>query len=118
MSTESTFRPPPSDRPGERPGEGAGTGDDRSVGELIAAVSEDFSTLMRQEVELAKAEVRESATRAGAGVGMLSGAGVAVHMVLLFLSIAAWWGIAQWIGHAWSGVVIAAVWAVIALILY
>jgi len=49
---------------------------------------------------------------------MLSGAGVAVHMVLLFLSIAAWWGIAQWIGHAWSGVVIAAVWGVVALILY
>ena len=86
-----------------------GTADDRSVGELIAAVSEDFSTLMRQEVELAKAEVRESAARAGAGVGMLSGAGVAVHMVLLFLSIAAWWGIAQWIGQAWSGVVVAAV---------
>ena len=116
MSTESTFRPPPGDRPGERPGEAAGP--DRSVGELIAAVSADFSTLMRQEVELAKAEVRESATRAGAGVGMLSGAGVAVHMVLLFLSIAAWWGIAQWIGHAWSGVVIAAVWGVVALILY
>jgi len=85
---------------------------------MIAAVSADFSMLLRQEVELAKAEVRESATRAGAGVGMLSGAGVAVHMVLLFLSIAAWWGIAQWIGQAWSGVVIAAVWGVVALILY
>jgi hypothetical protein len=92
--------------------------DDRSVGELIAAVSQDFSTLMRQEVELAKAEVRESATRAGAGAGLLTGAGVAAHMVLLFLSIAAWWGIAQWIGQAWSGVVIAVVWAIVALILY
>jgi Putative Actinobacterial Holin-X, holin superfamily III len=92
--------------------------DDRSIGELIAAVSEDFSRLMRQEVELAKAEVRESATKASAGVGLLSGAGVAVHMVLLFLSIAAWWGIAQWIGQAWSGVVIAVIWAIVALVLY
>jgi hypothetical protein len=92
--------------------------DDRSVGELIAAVSQDFSTLMRQEVELAKAEVRESATRAGAGAGLLTGAGVAAHMVLLFLSIAAWWGVAQWIGQAWSGVVIAVVWAIVALVLY
>ena len=70
MSTESTFRPPPGERPG----------DDRSVGELISAVSEDFSTLMRQEVALAKAEVRESATQAGAGAGLLAGAGVASHM--------------------------------------
>jgi hypothetical protein len=92
--------------------------DDRSVGELIAAVSQDFSTLMRQEVELAKAEVRESASRAGAGAGLLTGAGVAGHMVLLFLSIAAWWGIAQWIGQAWSGVVLAVIWAIVALILY
>lgn len=92
--------------------------DDRSIGELISAVSEDFSTLMRQEVELAKAEVRQSATQAGAGIGLLSGAGVAAHMVLLFLSIAAWWGIAQWIGQAWSGVVIAVIWAIVALILY
>ena len=92
--------------------------DDRSIGELIAALSKDFSTLMRQEVELAKAEVRESATRAGAGAGLLTGAGVAAHMVLLFLSIAAWWGVAQWIGQAWSGVVIAVVWAIVALVLY
>lgn len=104
MSTEAGGRP--------------AAGDDRSVGELISAVSEDFSTLMRQEVELAKAEVRQSATRAGAGVGLLSGAGVATHMVLLFLSIAAWWGIAQWIGQAWSGVVIAVIWAIVALVLY
>jgi hypothetical protein len=39
-------------------------------------------------------------------------------MVLLFLSIAAWWGIAQWIGQAWSGVVLAVIWAIVALILY
>jgi hypothetical protein len=39
-------------------------------------------------------------------------------MVLLFLSIAAWWGIAQWIGQAWSGVVLAVIWAIVALVLY
>ena len=39
-------------------------------------------------------------------------------MVLLFLSIAAWWGTAQWIGQAWSGIVIAVVWAIVGLILY
>jgi hypothetical protein len=112
MSSEPTFRPPPGERAGEP------LGDDRSIGELISAVSEDFSTLMRQEVALAKAEVRESASRAGAGAGLLAGAGIAAHMVLLFLSIAAWWGVAQWIGQAWSGIVIAVVWAIVGLIMY
>ena len=109
MSTEPTLR--------STPGQDLDR-DDRSIGELISAVSQDFSTLMRQEVELAKAEVRESATRAGAGAGLLTGAGVAAYMVLLFLSIAAWWGIAQWVGQAWAGVIIAVVWAIVALILY
>ncbi len=91
---------------------------DRSIGELFSAISEDISTLMRQEVALAKAEVRQSATNAGAGVGLLGGAGVAGHMVLLFVSLSAWWGIAQFIGQAWSGLVMALVWAIIGAILY
>jgi Putative Actinobacterial Holin-X, holin superfamily III len=85
-----------------------------SVGELLADVSEDFSTLMRQEVELAKAEVRQSATRAGKGAGLLAGAGVAGHMVLIFLSVAGWWALGDSIGRGWSGLVVAGVWAVIA----
>ena len=94
------------------------TGEDRSIGELFSAISADLSTLIRQELALAKAELRESATRAGAGAGLLGGAGYAAGMVLLFLSIAAWWGIGQWTGNAWSGVIVAVVWAIVAAILY
>jgi hypothetical protein len=85
-----------------------------SVGELLSDVTEDLSTLMRQEVELAKAEIRESATRAGKGAGMLAGAGVSGHMVVLFVSVAAWWGIGDYTGHGWSALIIAAVWLLIA----
>jgi hypothetical protein len=88
-----------------------------SVGELLADVSRDFSTLMRQEVELAKAEVKESATKAGKGVGMFAGAGVGGHMVLLFLSIALWWGLGDATGHAISALIAAVLWAVIAAVL-
>src|ERR1700712_933006 len=88
-----------------------------SVGELLADVSRDFSTLMRQEVELAKAEVKESATKAGKGVGMFAGAGLGGHMVLLFLSIALWWGLGDATGHAISALIVAAIWAVIAAVL-
>jgi len=88
-----------------------------NVGELFADISRDLSTLIRQETELAKAEMRQSAAKAGKGAGMLGGAGVAGHFVLLFLSIALWWGLGNEIGRGWSALVVAAVWAVIALVL-
>jgi hypothetical protein len=88
-----------------------------SVGELFSEVAEDLSTLMRQEVELAKAELRQSATRASKGAGLLAGAGVSGHMVLLFASVAAWWGIGDATGHGWSALIVAAIWLVIAAIL-
>jgi hypothetical protein len=85
-----------------------------SVGELFSEVAEDLSTLLRQEVELAKAELRQSASRAGKGAGLLAGAGVSGHMVLLFVSVAAWWGIGDATGHGWSALIVAAIWLVIA----
>ncbi|GAB3617040.1 phage holin family protein [Okibacterium endophyticum] len=89
-----------------------------SLGDLLSEVSRDISTLMRQEVQLAKAELTESATRAGKGAGMLGGAAYAAMMAVLFVSIAAWWGLGHLIGNAWSGLVIAVIWGVVALILY
>ena len=88
-----------------------------SVGEVFSEVAQDLSTLMRQEVELAKAEVRQSAARAGKGAGMLAGAGVAGHLVLIFVSVAAWWGIGDTTGHGWSALIVGAAWLVIAAVL-
>lgn len=88
-----------------------------SVGEAFSHVTADLSTLIRQEVQLAKAELRQSATRAGKGAGMLAGSGVAGHMVLLFVSAAAWWGIGDSTGHGWSALIVAAVWLIIAAVL-
>ena len=69
--------------------------DGRSIGELLGDVTANVSTLMRQEVELAKAELRESGTRAGKGVGLFVGAAVAGLLFLVFLSVSAWWGLGQ-----------------------
>ena len=88
-----------------------------SVGELFSEVAEDLSTLLHQEVELAKAELRQSATRAGKGAGLLAGAGFGGYMVLLFASIAAWWGIGDAIGHGWSALIVAAIWLIVAAVL-
>jgi ABC-type amino acid transport system permease subunit len=81
-------------------------------------VSKDFSTLLRQEMDLAKAELRQSATRAGKGAGLYGGAGVAGHFAVLFLSIALWWGLGYLVGNAWSAVIVAAIWGIIAAIMY
>jgi len=89
-----------------------------SLGELVGEVTRDMSTLIRQELSLAKAEVKQSATTSAKGAGLLGGAGYAAGMVALFLSIALWAALALAIGEGWSAVVVAAVWAVIAGVLF
>jgi len=87
------------------------------IGGLLGEVSKDLSDLVRQEIALAKAEATESATRVGKGAGLLGGAGVAGHFVLLFLSIALWWGIGNSTGRGWAALILAAIWAVVTIVL-
>jgi hypothetical protein len=89
-----------------------------SVGELIGEVTRDMSTLMRQELTLAKAEVKEEAVKAAKAGGMFGAAGFAGYMLLLFLSIAAWWGLAEVMAPGWAALIVAAVWAVIGAVLF
>jgi len=100
---------------GQDPSERAAT---TSLGDLFSEVTRDLSTLIRQEVDLAKAELRESAAAAGKGAGLLGGSGVAAHFALLFLSIGAWWALGTVIGGGWSGVIVAVIYAIVAAVLY
>lgn len=88
-----------------------------SIGELLGNVTRDLSTLMRQEVALATAELKQSGTRAGKGIGMLVGAGVGGFFLLLFLSIALWWAIGNGLGRGWAALIVAAIWGIIAAVL-
>jgi hypothetical protein len=90
----------------------------RSFGELVGEVAQDLSTLVRQEMDLAKAELRQEATKAGRAAGSFGAAGVAGHMVLLFLSFALWWALANGMDEAWAALIVAAVWAVAAAVLF
>jgi len=89
-----------------------------SVGEMIGHVAQDLSLLMRQEVELAKAEIKQEASKTAKAAGMLGGAGFAGYMVLLFASIAAWWGLANLMDQAWAALIVTGVWAVIGAVLF
>jgi hypothetical protein len=90
---------------------------DRSVGELISEVTTDLTTLMRQELELAKAELKQEATSAGKAAGMLGAAGFAGYLTVLFLSIALWWALANGMDEGWAALIVAVLWAVVAAVL-
>lgn len=90
-----------------------------SIGELLSSVTSDLSTLMHQELELAKAEAKQSATKAGKGAGMFAGAGLAANLMLTFASLALAWLIGAWLGGSlgWGALVVALIWGVVAAVL-
>src|SRR4030095_9428045 len=65
------------------------------------------------ELELAKAELSQQAAEAGKAGGLFGGSAVAGHMVLLFVSIAAWWGLSNVMDGGWAARIVAAGWAVV-----
>jgi MFS family permease len=90
---------------------------DVSVGELMGEIAADLSSLMRQEVELAKAEVKAEVTKAGKAAGMLGGAGFAGYMVLLLGSLTIAFALGDRIGWGWGALIVTAIWAVVGAIL-
>lgn len=93
------------------------SGAETGLSEALTAVTRDISTLMQQEVALAKAEARQSAARAGQSAGMFAGAAVAAFLFVLFLSIALWWAIGDRTGLGWAALIVALIWAVAGAVL-
>jgi uncharacterized membrane protein YqjE len=62
---------------------------DRPIGDLLKQLSHETTTLVRQELELAKAEMAQKAKQAGVGAGMFGGAGVSALLGLGALTAAA-----------------------------
>ena len=62
---------------------------ERSIGELLKQLSQETTTLVRQELELAKAEMAQKGKQAGVGAGMFGGAGVSALLGLGALTAAA-----------------------------
>ncbi|HEV2086932.1 MAG TPA: phage holin family protein [Cryptosporangiaceae bacterium] len=87
-----------------------------SLGDLVGDVAEDVSILVRQEIALAKAELRQQgrkAAKAGAAFGV---AAVAGAMALTFLSLAAMFGLAAVMPVAWAAAIVAGVWILVAAV--
>jgi uncharacterized membrane protein YqjE len=96
------------------------TDEERSVGELVQQLSRQTSTLIRQEMRLAQAELQEKGKRAGIGAGMFGGAGlVALYGVgALIAAVIMLVGTAlePWLAAVIVGVVLLAVGGILALV--
>lgn len=106
------------------PSESERRAEHESLGTMFKSLSTNLTRLIQQEIALAKAETaqsvekaKDSAKDAGKGAGILGGAGVAGHFVLLFLSLALMWGLGGVMGLGWSALIVAVIWAIIAAVL-
>ena len=90
---------------------------ERPLGELLRMLSQETTQLVRQELELAKAEVQQKGRQAGIGAGFLGGAGVAALLALGALT-ACLILLLDLVMPAWlAALIVAAAWGIVAAVL-
>jgi len=89
-----------------------------SLGDLVSELTGDLSKLMRQELELAKAEIRQEATKAGKATGMLAAAGFAGYLTTVLLSLALVFALGAIMPLGWAALIVAALWGIAGAVLY
>ena len=114
LGTPATQPPPPSGVPS---GSHVGGGDDRSLGEIVGDLSHDLTTLVKQELDLARTELKAEAAKAGKGAGMLGGAGVAGLLTLILASFALSYLLDNWMPVELAFLITTLLWAVVAAVL-
>lgn len=92
--------------PGAPPGyDGGDPGEEATLADLLSELSDDVTRLFRQEVELAKVEVKKEAVEAGKAAGMLAAGAIAAFVTLLLLAWSLSWLLALFL-PAWAGFLI------------
>jgi uncharacterized membrane protein YqjE len=89
----------------------------RSIGEIVADISADMTTLVRQELDLAKAEAKQEVSRLGKGAGLLAGAGLAGYFLLFFVSLALVYLLDNWVPVELAALIVALLWGLVAAVL-
>ena len=104
----STAAPGPTDpQPGET----------RSLGQIVGDITSDMSTLVRQEIDLAKSEMKQEVSKLGRGAGMLGAAGLAGYFTLFFLSFALTYLLDNWMPLELGALIVALLWGIAAAVL-
>ena len=90
---------------------------DRGIGELVKDLASQTSTLVRQEIQLAQAEVTQKGKTAGKGAGLLAGAAVAGLLALIALT-AGLIALLDRVMDTWiAAAIVMALWAIVAFVL-
>jgi hypothetical protein len=91
---------------------------DASLGGLVGQLTTDLGALLRDEVQLAKVELKEDATRAAKVGGMFGAAGFAGYVTILILSFAAAWGLAEVVPIGVAFLIVGVAWGAVAAVLF
>ena len=79
---------------------------DKQLGEIVGEVTSKASLLVKEEIELAKAEIAQKAKRLGIGAGLAAVAGAFLFFFLIFflhmlaLGFSDWFSLKPWVGYA------------------
>ena len=95
----------------------AGAQDERSLGEIVGDLSHDLTTLVKQELDLARTELKAEAAKAGKGAGMLGGAGVAGLLALILGSFALAYLLDNWMPVELAFLIVTLLWAIVGAVL-
>jgi uncharacterized membrane protein YqjE len=90
---------------------------ERSLSELFSSMSDDLSTLVRKELELARVEVKEDVSRLGAVAKFFSIAGVAAFFAVMMLLFAAAWGLSEVVPEGVAFLIVGVVLGLVAAVL-
>lgn len=78
----------------------------RTLGQLLSTLAHDSSTLIRQEIELAKVEMSEKAAFAGKNAAMIAAGGMVLYTGVLAILAAVIIGLGHLIGYGWSALIV------------
>lgn len=87
------------------------------MGDIVGDITSGMSTLIRQEMELARTEFKQEVRTLGKGAGMLGGAGVAGHLMLWFLSLTVVYLLDNWMPIELAALIVAVIWGLVAAVL-
>jgi hypothetical protein len=92
--------------------------DDRSLKELLGDLTDNITTLFRQEIQLARAETSEKITQVGVAIGAIAGGAILAVAALIVLLQALVIGLTEaGLPAGWAALIVGAVVAVIAYVL-
>ena len=94
-----------------------GASDGRSLGEIVGDLSNDLTTLVKLELTLARTELKEEASKAGKGAGMLGGAGIAGLLALILGSFALAYLLDNWMPVELAFLIVTLLWAIVGAVL-